>query len=95
MSSEHPDKQAADPTDNSSQALSIPRWVVIAAALIVLLPVLLMSSMMLVMGLVGPTMHGGMAASGPGLVPVLRVIPLLLVIGVAYGVYRLHRADME
>lgn len=95
MSSERPDKQAADPIDNSSRALAVPRWAVTAAALIVLLPVLLMSSMMLAMGLVGPSVHGEMAASGPDLVPVLGVIPLLLVIGAAYSVYRLYRADTE
>ena len=93
MGSEHPDRQPTTPADKSSRALSIPRWAVIAALLILSLPVLIMSSMMLVMGSLGPPMHGGMAVSALGIVPVLGVIPLLLVLGVIYGVYRLSRAD--
>ena len=94
MSSEHPGRQTT-PADKSSQSLSIPRWAVIAAALILLLPVLIMSSMMLVMGLFGPPMHGGMAASGPVLFRFVGVIPLLLVLGVMYGVHRLYAADTQ
>lgn len=94
MTSEHPNKRST-PAEESSQALSIPRWVVIAVALIVLVPVLLMSSMMLLMGLFGPPMHGGMAASDPGRFAVVGVVPLLLVLGVSYGAYRLWTADRE
>ena len=94
MSSEHPDKQSI-PADKSSQAQSIPRWAVIVATLIVLLPVLLMSSMMLLMGLFGPPMPGGMAASDLGLFAVVGVVPLLLVLGVICGAYRLYAANSE
>ena len=95
MGSEHPDRQPTTLADKSSQALSIPRWAVLTALLILLLPVLIMSSMMLMMGLLGPPMHGGMATSALGIFPVLGVIPLLLVLGVIYGVYRLYTADTE
>lgn len=63
------------------------------AALIVLLPVLTMASMMLLIGLFGPMMHGGMAAAGLGLFPVVGVIPLVLVLAAIYGGYRLYAAD--
>lgn len=95
MSSEHPDKQTANPADRSARALSIPRWAVIGAALVVLLPVLTMSSMMLMMGLVGPSMHGGMTAAGPGLFPVVGVIPLVLVLAVIYGAYKRYAAGTQ
>lgn len=95
MNSEHPDTQAANPADKPVHTLSIPRWAAIAAALVVLLPVLAMSSMMLMMGWFGPPMHGGMAASDLGIFRVVGVIPLLLVLGVMYGPYRLSRADMK
>lgn len=93
MSNEHPDEQTTNPADTAAQALSIPRWAVIVAALVVLLPVLTISSMMLLMGLFGPMMHGGMAAAGPGLFPVVGVIPLVLVLAAIYGGYRLYAAD--
>ena len=89
MSSEHLDKQPTNPADTTAQALSIPRWAVIMAALVVLLPALTMSSMMLLMGLFGPSMHGGMTAAGPGLLPVVGIIPIVLVFAAIYGVYRL------
>ena len=91
MNNEHPDTQAA----KSVHTLSIPRWVAIAVTLVVLLPVLAMSSMMLMMGWFGPPMHGGMAVSRPGIFPVIGVIPLLLALSVIYGVYRLSRADTQ
>lgn len=95
MSREHPERQTANPADNPAPALSIPRWAVIATALIVLLPILIMASMMLMMGWVGLPMHGGMAGSGQGLFPVVGGIPLLLVLGAMYGVYRLYAADPQ
>ena len=93
LSSEQPDKQTTNPADAPAQPLSIPRWAVIVAALVVLLPVLTISSMMLMIGLLGPPMHGGMAAAGPSLFPIVGVIPLVLVFAVVYGVYRLCTAD--
>ena len=68
---------------------------VIVAALVVLLPVLTTSSMILLIGLFGPPMHGGMAAAGPGVLPIVGVIPLVLVFAVIYGVYRLYTAGMH
>ena len=95
MTNEHPDRQTPNSDDETTQALSVPRWAVIATFLIVLLPVLIMSSMMVVMGWVGPLMPGGMAASGPALFPVIGVISLLLVLGVVSSVYRRYEADKE
>ena len=94
MNSEHPNKQSI-PADKPSQALSIPRWAVFVAALLVLLPILLMTSMIVMMGLFGPPMHGGIVASSSGLFAVVGVILLLLVPGVIYGTYRLYAADRE
>lgn len=95
MSNEHPDRQIADSADTPAQTWSIPRWAGIAIALILLLPVLAMSSMMLLMGLFGPPMHGGIAAAGPGLFPLVGAIPLLLALAVIYGVYRLYAAETK
>ena len=94
MSSEHPDRQTTL-ADKPSQVLSIPRWAVMVTALIMLLPVLIMSSMMLMMGLIGLPMHGGMAASSLGLFAIFGVIPLLLALGVIYGIYQLYTTDRE
>lgn len=94
MSHEHSDREAT-PADTSSQTLAIPWWAVITAALLLLLPVLIMSSMMLVMGLIGPPMHGWMAASGPGLFRFVGVVPVLLVITVVYGLYRVSAANIQ
>lgn len=91
----HPDKQTTDSADTAAQASSIPRWVVIVAALVVLLPVLLMASIMLMMSSFGPSMHGGIAAAGPGLFPVVGVIPLVLVLAIIYVVFRPHAADTQ
>lgn len=93
MSNEHPDEQATNPADTAIQALSILRWAVIVAALVVLLPVLRVSSMTLLMGLFGSMMHGEMAAAGPDLFLVVGVIPLVLVLAAIYGGYRLYAAD--
>ena len=93
VSSEHTESQAASPADTPARAPSVPRGAVIATVLILLLPVPMMLSMMLMMGLFGPPIHGGMAAFGPGPFLVVGVIPLSLVIGVFYGIYRLYAAD--
>lgn len=93
-SSEHPNRQTA-PADKPSKALAIPRWTVIAALHILSLPALIMWSMMLMMVWFGPSMHGGMAAFGPGLFSIVGVIPLLLGPGVIYGMYRLSAADTQ
>ena len=89
MSSEHPNEQFP-PADTPSQALSIPRWAVTIVALLILLPILIISSMMVMMGLFGPPMHSGMTAFGSGYFPVVGLIPLLLALTVIYGVYRLY-----
>ena len=93
MGSEHPDRQSTTPADEPSKALSVPRWAVITVLLVLFLPVLIMSSMVLVVGSFGPPMHGGMATYTPGIFPVIGVIPPLLVLGVIYGVYRLYAAN--
>ena len=95
MSNEHTNRQTATPAHKSSQVLAIPRWAVIAALLILLMPALIMSSMMLMMVWFGPSMHDGMAAFGPGLFSIVGVVPLLLVLGVIYGMYRLSVADIQ
>ena len=92
-SSEHSDKRTTNPADTPVQPISVPRWAVIVAALVLLLPVLTISSMMLMIGLFGPPMHGGMATAGLGLFPIVGVIPLVLKFAVIYGVYRLYTAD--
>lgn len=95
MSREHPERQSANSANKSTHVGSIPRWVVIGAAILVLLPVLIVSSMMLVMGLFGPPLHGGMTTFGSGIVPVVGLIPLLLALTGIYGVYRLYKAGTE
>lgn len=94
MSRDHPDGRTT-PAEPSRQTLTIPRWAGIAAALVLLLPVLFMSTMMLVVGWFGPPLPGGMAPFDPGLFRLVGSIPVLLVLGVLYGVYRLAAAHPE
>lgn len=93
MSSKHTGSQTP-PVDKPSGSVSIPRWAVIAAALILLLPAVFMSVMMLGTAWLGSPMHGGMDASGLGLFRFVGVIPVLLVLGVMYGLYRLSSGHM-
>lgn len=90
MKNDHPDNQTANHTDTPAKTLSIPRWVAIAALLIVLLSAVTMSIMMLVMGWGDPPMHHGMIGSGSILFPIAGILPGLVVLGVVYGVYRLY-----
>lgn len=92
MSSDHAGSQTPS-IDKSSRSMSIAQWAVIAGVFVLLLPALFMSLMMLGMAWFGPPMHGGMGASGLGLFRVVGVIPLLLVLGVMYGAYRLSAGN--
>lgn len=99
MSSERPDVSTVNSSDERTETLPVPRWVVVVGLLVVSLPLLMMSFMMLVMGWMGwmgwmgPPMHGMMAGSDPGVFRVVGFVPLLLVLGVTYGGYRLSVAD--
>lgn len=93
MNSEQPDVSTVDSSDERATALPIPRWVVVVVLLVVSLPLLMMSFVMLVMGWMGPPMYGWMAGSGPGVFRVVGLVPLLLVLGVTYGGYRLLTND--
>lgn len=93
MSSKQQNIGPPDSTDETAQALGVPRWVIVAVLLILSLPLLLMSSMMLAMGWFGPPMHGGMMSPTPGVFRIVGFIPLLLVLGMIYGVYRLSAAN--
>ena len=95
MNSEHPERQTDTSTSNAPQALVIPRWAIITVLLILSLPLLMMSSMMLTMGWMGPPMQGGMTGVDPDLFRVVGFIPLLLGIGILYGVYRLYETNKK
>lgn len=93
MSSERPDVSTVNSSDERTETLPVPRWVVVVGLLVVSLPLLMMSFMMLIMGWMGPPTHGMMAGSDPGVFRVVGFVPLLLVLGVTYGGYRLSMAD--
>lgn len=93
MNTEHPDEQATEPADKPFGEFPIPRWVVFGTALLVMVPLLIMSSMMLMMSFFGLPMYAGMAAEGTGIAAVVGVIPLLVTLSVLYGMYRLYAAE--
>lgn len=90
--SEPPTARSNPSTHEPKKGLYVPRWVLVALLLLLALPFLMMATMMLGMGLMGPPMHGGMEGHGTGVFWVAGFFPLL-VIGVGYGVYRVTGAE--
>lgn len=87
------DAPTTESPDESARTVSVPRWAVVGGLVVVSLPLLMMASMMLAMGWLGPPMHEGMAGPDPGFLRVAGFVPLLVVLGVTYGGYRLVTAD--
>lgn len=73
--------------------LNVPRWLLVAMLVIVALPFIMMAVMMLGMGLFGPAMHGGVAGHGSGLYWFAALVPVLMVLVLMYGLYRLVGND--
>lgn len=93
MSSEQEEIGPPNSSDETAQALGVPRWAIVAVLVILSLPLLIMSSMIFVMGWFGPPMHGGMMNPNLGVFRIVGFIPLLLLLGMIYGVYRLSAAN--